>query len=76
MSKIFIIILVIIGFFILWGPIMLFFSKLNKVDPFILEKNPDDKNFDERSFIIVSILRPLFSILWLERKIFMSFKKK
>ena len=74
MKVIWIILIVLVGL-ILFGPIMLGFSKLNKVDPYILEKNPDDSDFDERSFIIVNIFRPLFVPLWLETKLIKKLKK-
>jgi len=67
------IILIIVGALILWGPIMLFFAKINKVDPYILEKSEEEITKDERSFILVSILRPLFVPLWVETKILRRF---
>jgi len=67
------IILIVVGALILWGPIMLFFAKINKVDPYILEKSEEEITKDERSFILVSILRPLFVPLWVETKILRRF---
>ena len=67
------IILIIVGALILWGPIMLFFAKINKVDPYILEKSEEEITKDERSFILVSLLRPLFVPLWVETKILRRF---
>lgn len=52
---------------------MLFFAKINKVDPYILEKSEEEITKDERSFILVSILRPLFVPLWVETKILRRF---
>lgn len=63
------IILIIIGGLILWGPIMLFFAKINKVDPYILDKGQEAIEKDEKSFILVNILKPLFVPLWLETDI-------
>jgi len=63
------IVLIIIGALILLGPVMLFFAKLNKVDPYILEKSNEDILKDEKSFILVNIFRPLFVPLWIETKI-------
>jgi hypothetical protein len=67
------IILIVVGALILWGPIMLFFAKINKVNPYILEKSEEEITKDERSFILVSILRPLFVPLWVETKILRRF---
>ena len=66
--NVFWIILIVIGGLILWGPIMLFFAKLNKIDPYILEKGPEEIQKDEKSFILVNIFSPLFCPLWLETK--------
>jgi len=63
------IILIILGALILWGPIMLGFAKLNKVDPFILEKSDEEIRKDTRSFILVNLLKPLYVPLWLETKL-------
>ena len=67
------IILIVVGALILWGPIMLFFAKINKVDPYILEKSEEEVTKDEKSFILVNILRPLFVPLWIETKILRRF---
>lgn len=64
-------ILEIFGAFIFWGPIMLFYAKINGVDPYILEKSEEEITKDEKSFIVVNIFRPLFAPLWFERKILM-----
>ena len=63
------IILIIIGGLILWGPIMLFFAKINKIDPYMLDKGQEAIEKDEKSFILVNILKPLFVPLWLETDI-------
>lgn len=67
------ILLIIFGAIVLMGPIMLFFAKLNKIDPFVLDKvNLDEDNLttdQERSLMTIVILRPLFFPLWIERKI-------
>ena len=63
------IVLIVIGALILLGPIMLFFAKINKVDPYILKKSNEEILKDEKSFILVSILEPLFVPLWIETKI-------
>lgn len=63
------IVLIVIGALILLGPIMLFFAKINKVDPYILKKSKEEILKDEKSFILVSILYPLFVPLWIETKI-------
>lgn len=74
------IVLIILAFIILLGPLMLLFAKLNKVDPYILEKediiNGNMTKEEERSFIIVNVFRQLFAPLWIETKIIKSFKKK
>lgn len=68
-----IILIVLLGV-ILLGPIMLGFAKLNHVNPYIFEEeNPEN---DERSLILVSILRPLFVPLWLETKLIRWIKTK
>ena len=71
--------LIILGVLILWGPIMLFFAKLNKVDPFILDKEcvqTGDLNDQElKSFLIVNILKPLFAPLWVETALINKIKK-
>lgn len=64
--KILWIILIAVAFLILMGPIMLLFAKINKVDPYILEKGEEAILQDEKSFVLVNILRPLFAPLWLE----------
>lgn len=66
--KILWIILIAVAFLILMGPIMLLFAKINKVDPYILEKGEEAILQDEKSFVLVNILRPLFAPLWLETK--------
>lgn len=63
------IILIVVGFVILLGPIMLLTAKLNHFDPFILEKGDEAIKADERSFLLVGILRPLLYPLWVEAKI-------
>ena len=60
------IVLIVVGAFILLGPIMLFFAKINKIDPFILDKSEEEIKKDERSYVLVRILSPLFRPLWLE----------
>ena len=67
------IILIVIGGYLLLGPIMLGFAKLNHIDPYILEKDPDG---DINSFIMVQVFGPLFSPLWLETKVIRWIKKK
>ncbi len=71
--------LIVIGFVLLLGPLMWVFAKLNKIDPFILDRfdaPKDDMSKEElRSFMLVSILRPLFAPLFLEKKIINLFKK-
>ena len=67
------IVLIVIGALILFGPIMLFFAKINKVDPYILEKSNEEILKDEKSFILVNILKPLFVPLWIETKILRRF---
>jgi hypothetical protein len=67
--KILWIVLIVIGALILFGPIMLFFAKINKVDPYILEKSNEEILKDEKSFVLVNILKPLFVPLWIETKI-------
>ena len=66
--------LIVIGGLILMGPVMLLFAKLNKVDPFILEKDEEVIKNDEKSLIIVNILKPLFAPLWIETKIIRWFR--
>ena len=65
--------LIILGILILMGPIMWGFAKLNKVDPFILDREHPEE--DERSLICVVVLRPLFAPLWLEKRLIDWFKK-
>lgn len=67
--KILWIILIAVAFLILMGPIMLLFAKINKVDPYILEKGEEAILQDEKSFVLVNILRPLFAPLWLETEL-------
>ena len=61
------IILIAVAFVALLGPVMLLAARLNKVDPYVLEKL--DGDFDQRSYILVSALKPLFWPLWVERRI-------
>lgn len=68
--------LIILGVLIAWGPIMLFFAKLNKVDPYILQKSEEEILKDTKSFTLVLILRPLFVPLWLETKLINFLKHK
>ena len=63
------IVLIVIGALILLGPIMLFFAKINKIDPYILKKSKEEILKDEKSFVLVNILYPLFVPLWIETKI-------
>lgn len=70
--KLIFIILIVIGALLLLGPIMWLTAKLNKIDPFILDRGLDYDNLNpeqERSFLLVQILRPLFVPLWLETKV-------
>ena len=76
MKAIFIV-LIVIGGLLLLGPIMLLSAKLNKVDPFILDKDLDFDNLtpeQEKSYIMVRLLRPLFVPLWLEAKLIKKLK--
>jgi len=75
------ILLIVVLFIALLGPIMLLFSKLNGIDPFILEnKDIDKENLneqEERSLMTVVILRPMFVPLWVETRIIKKlFNKK
>ena len=56
------------------GPVMLLFAKLNKVDPFILEKGEEAIRNDEKSLMVVNIFKPLFAPLWIETKIIRWFR--
>ena len=76
MKAIFIVLIVLVGLLLL-GPIMLLSAKLNKVDPFILDKDLDFDNLtpeQEKSYIMVRLLRPLFVPLWLEAKLIKKLK--
>jgi len=75
------ILLIVVLFVVALGPLMLLFSKLNKIDPFILEnKDIDKENLneqEERSLMTVVILRPMFVPLWVESRIIKKlFNKK
>ena len=77
--KLIFIILIVIGALLLLGPVMWFTAKLNKIDPFILDKGLDYDNLNpeqERSFLLVQILRPLFVPLWLEAKVIKKLTSK
>ena len=66
--------LIVIGGLILMGPVMLLFAKLNKVDPFILEKGEEAIKNNEKSLMVVNILKPIFAPLWIETKIIRWFR--
>ena len=69
------VLLILVGFYLLMGPIMLLSCKLNGVDPYVLEKEHPEE--DERSFIMVTtLLRPMLSSLWLETKVIRWIKTK
>ena len=53
---------------------MLLFAKLNKVDPFILEKGEEAIKNNEKSLMVVNILKPIFAPLWIETKIIRWFR--
>lgn len=76
--KTYVLILTIVAAMLLMGPVMLLFAKLNGVDPFILDKiGPEGPSPEqEKSFIIVNILKPLFAFLWLEARIIKSLRRK
>jgi len=74
MKTAIIIILIVISMLILMGPVMCFVSRLNHVNPFILEE--EDPNSDPKSLILVTILRPLFIPLWLEKKLMDKIKSR
>lgn len=74
MNTLLLIILIFIGALILMGPIMLGVAKLNKIDPYILEKSEAEVWEDYKSSIMVTLLRPLFYPLWIETKIVRWFK--
>ena len=77
--KLIFIILIVIGALLLLGPIMWLTAKLNKIDPFILDRGLDYDNLNpeqERSFLLVQILRPLFVPLWLETKVIKKLTSK
>ena len=69
------VLLILVGFYLMLGPIMWVSCKLNHVDPYVLEKeNPTE---DEKSFIMVSVLlKPMLSSLWIETKIIRWIKTK
>lgn len=71
--------LIVLAAIALLGPVMLLSARLNKVDPWIFEKDlPSEPSKEEiKSLAIVTILRPLFAPLWIETKIVRwIFKKK
>lgn len=69
------VLLILIGFYLILGPIMLLSCKLNDVDPYVLEKEHPEE--DEKSFIMVNtLLRPMLSPLWLETKVIRWVKTK
>lgn len=71
-----VVLLIVIGFYLALGPVMWVSCKLNKIDPYILEKEHPEE-VDERSFILVSVaLRPMLTSLWLETKIIRWIKSK
>ena len=77
--KLIFIILIVIGALLLLGPIRWLTAKLNKIDPFILDRGLDYDNLNpeqERSFLLVQILRPLFVPLWLETKVIKKLTSK
>lgn len=76
--KTYVLILIIVAALLLMGPVMLLFAKLNGVDPFVLDKiGPEGPTPEQqKSFIIVHILRPIFSILWMEARIIKSLRRK
>lgn len=75
MNTLTLIILIFIGVYILMGPIMLGVAKLNKFDPYILEKTEEEIMKDEKSFIMVNILRPMLFPLWMETKLIRWIKR-
>ena len=74
------VILIIIGFYLLMGPIMLGFAKLNKVDPYILQRDNLDELLKtkegERSYIIVKVFYYLFTPLFFEKWLIDKIRKK
>ena len=74
--NIFYILLIVLVFLLLLGPLMLVFAKLNKVDPYILEKTPEEIEKDSRSFVLINALKPLYYPLWIEKRIIDLFRKK
>ena len=72
------VVLIVLSGLILLGPIMYGFAKLNKIDPFILDKINDKKDltdFEVKSLITITVLRPLFVPLWLEKRLIDWLKK-
>lgn len=76
------IVLLVLGFYLILGPVMLFFAWLNKVDPYILEKIDSSQidlgtlgSREKKSLMVVTILRPLFSPLWVETKVIRKIKE-
>ena len=70
-----VILLIILGGLILLGPLMLLVSKLNGVDPWVLDRS-DDIIEDKKSFMVVSIFYPLFFPLWIETKLIKYVKSR
>ena len=62
----------IVSYFLL-GPIMLLTSKLNKIDPFILQRDNLKELLETeegaKSYILVHIFGPLFTSLWIEKRL-------
>lgn len=75
----FAIVLIVIGAILLVGPIMYLSAKLNKVDPFIRQRENLDELLKtkegERSYIITGVFYVLFSVLWFEKYIIDKIKK-
>jgi len=73
------IVLIVIGGYLLMGPIMLFFAKINKVDPFILDRENLDELLEtkegEKSYIIVKVFYYLFAPLILEKHLIDKIRK-
>ena len=69
------VVLIILAAFLLLGPIMYGVAKLNKIDPFILKKSKEEIEKDHRSFVLVSIVYPLYVPLWIEAWIIRKLKK-
>ena len=69
------VVLIIILIYLMMGPVMWVSCKINKIDPYVLEKDHPEE--DEKSFLLVStLLRPMLSVLWMETKIFRWIKTK